>query len=278
MPEFSLKRSIGVELQFDSTRIDCEQLAEKLQGINPTVHEEAHTPVPRNNASWVVKPNGETVKVCSPTMPADVGEVSSMDILGECLSLLNFRGFSREFSSPITRRCSYHLRIDARDIAPKEMLEVMEMAWKVEPAIKKIIPPSRRNNDSCRMLRRHFEERPETLISYITEGHLGIDILDYLNRGSIEIRYAAGTSNVNKILFWIVLWTSLVERTLIQGPPENDINSVAGLIDWLRWPEDNSDTGRARAFFLHREEEFAQRRRERVREMLREDNEEESEE
>lgn len=263
MPDFELNRRFGIELEFDGGRITGETLSQLIRHVEPVLLSE-NKPLGPDNEDWVIKPDDTCgFEICSPTMP---GAPGSMDIIAMVINLLNFDGLSEEWNTPITKRCSYHLHIEINDLSPIEIFRFLQTCYRIEKGIKELLPPSRRRSEYAKPLRNIFQEYPENISVLgvlVQDRNIAVNISNYLTRGTVEIRYAAGTTNSNKINFWILLWSCILERSLRNDPPEEDLTKLKDVLDWLRWTDDGSDSllSTGRGFLLQRVETLRSRKR-----------------
>jgi len=250
MSDFRLKHPFSIELEFDSERVTREKLGELLATLNPgQVTEYPHLGLADH---WAVAPIHEGLSILSPVFPASN---ESLDHLSAAIALLNFEGYSQEFSSPISLKNSFFLNVGVADLTLMEVLEVVRAAHLIEPAIKTLLPASRYNHRSCKFLHRFMEEPPSSLrhLTALTAKEAAVSIFKYLPAGMLQVRYFSGTSNINKVMFWLLLWCSVIDRTVLEGPPEGPLDTFDKIANWLRWPtEGQGPQVMARGFFANR--------------------------
>jgi len=269
MPQYDLNRGIGIEIGFDKDRISSGSLMKFLEIVDPVFQEEPISLGPENR-NWVVKPDPICgYKVCSPSLS---GSARSLDLLAMTINLFDFNGLSEEWSTPITKKCFYHLHIDVTDLSPEELLKVVQTGYRIEKGIFDLLPKSRRDTEEAVPLHKIFKKYPtkEGVLGVLKDfSKASLNVSNYMGRGTLEVRYAAGTSNSNKVNFWIILWTSLIEKTLNFGPPKENLETIEDIVNWLEWPEDDDDeedllyTGRC--FLLGRKRVLKGRKRNALR-------------
>ena len=254
MNESRLKHPFSIELEFDRQRVTKEKILELMASVEPLTP----SSYPANGLSerWGVVQKGECWSVMSPIYQA---QNSSLDNVAAAVSLLNFEGYSQEFSSPISSNNSYLLNLGVADITLVELLEFYQAAYRIEPAIKTVIPGSRYNNPACKLMKKYMDTVPADFHHMANFQSFGQSVIPavsldkYLHNGFISINYFSGTSNVNKVLYWLLLWCSVLDRVLLEGPPAETLDTIEKVVNWLRWPsEGQMPLVGARTFFVSR--------------------------
>jgi hypothetical protein len=119
----------------------------------------------------------------------------------------------------VNASCGFHVHVDARDITKQELVNLVCFMKRFEPIIYKLCPPSRAGNQYCRPV-----SIPDSDISIMRSNALplgawrgldryrGFNIQSFFKHGSIEFRYHSGTLNPEKIISWVLLCVSIIER------------------------------------------------------------------
>lgn len=101
----------------------------------------------------------------------------------------------------VNSSCGTHVHFDMRHVNPDmARLYGARLACAV-PALKKILPRSRRNNEYCEGTINHIDSNP----SYDGDRYCFVNLQAYYKHKTIEVRAHSGTLNANKILNWIAL-------------------------------------------------------------------------
>lgn len=251
-----IRRPFSLTFQFDKERVTANSLKEKLATQEVAPSEELAS---IHGSNWTLITSQEILSLYSPLFTGG----DSMQALHDILGALNFGS-----PSPITRKCSLLLDLEIQDMNLREMLMFAQTCYKIEPAIMRLLPPSRRAHDAAHPLRTIFEESyatdenlpPAALAPLATKRQVsGVFFGNYLHWGTVQIRYGAGTSNFSKVNNWVYLWHSIMNRMIRFGVPEENIESVEALCDWIGWTEDRHED--LRDWHLNRAESLRENRR-----------------
>lgn len=173
-----------------------------------------------------------------------------------------FRAVQHRFRGQrlVNRSCGFHVHFSVDDMTRRQCLFVQTAFVKLEGAIYKILPPSRRNGGYCSSLRESANPRGLELITYHS---VAVNFMRWNFPGDLEVRYGAGTCDHRKIKHWTLFLQELICRAVDNGPPEEEIDTVE---DMLRWVCDGETTeaGKTAEWVLEREQEILrsdQRRR-----------------
>lgn len=114
--------------------------------------------------------------------------------------------------------CGTHVHFDMRGFKLEDVEKFgIRLACAV-PALKKILPRSRRNNDNCHDIINSIEGAGDDFdFGYSDDRYCFVNMQAYRDHKTIEIRGHAGTLNARKILNWI----KICERIMSQRKPKN---------------------------------------------------------
>lgn len=255
MIQFRLKHPVGIQLDFASS-VTLRGLERALQPVKPQVVQEF--PMGGWVEEWTVAVRDSyNLTLLSPLLPPEEG---SLDGIIQTVGILNQNLGS---SSATTARQTYRLVIGMKDLTLQEIWDWVKAAWQVEPAIKTLLSPNRYQHLKNILLRKVFTRPPDDPGSreILLGSPMVINLKPLLTQGTVEVNYFGGTSNPFKVVFWILLWCSILDRSLLEGPPSGTVDTFEGLAEWLRWPAREEASGEnplwsAREFFCQRAQEF----------------------
>jgi len=154
----------------------------------------------------------------------------------ECLKGAGYRGLTT---------CGLHVHLDAQNFRndPLKLAHVLRTVFAIEDILLSMQPPSRWNNEYCIRLSRQysfdsfkgkinvddFESkwyrtvvkdriRHEKMEKYDSKDtrHCGLNLHSTMYRGTVEIRYHAGTIDANKILKWIYVLLKIINYATLR--------------------------------------------------------------
>lgn len=94
----------------------------------------------------------------------------------------------------VNKSCGTHIHFDMRGVEKNVVVKYANRLAKCVPALKTILPKSRRNSSWCRMDVNSFEGH---------DRYAFVNLLAYNQHKTIEVRGHSGTLNAKKILNWI---------------------------------------------------------------------------
>lgn len=139
----------------------------------------------------------------------------------------------------VNNSCGTHVHFDMRSFT-KEQVEIFgnRLACSV-PALKKILPRSRRNNDNCHDIINSIDGVGDDFdFGYSDDRYAFVNLQSYNKHKTLEIRGHAGTLNARKILTWI----KICERIMSVKKPKhkNYFHSPEELVEYYKFNEDFS--------------------------------------
>lgn len=198
---------------------------------------------------------GSGVEFQTPKLKGKAGEDT---ILGLCKAL-NDNGFS------IERSAGLHLHLDGAGLMPKTRTTHYPTAivalWTFylvfEDVFLSFLPPSRRRNQYCTLIKSQFHAKEiqtcRTLVEleklwyrtanrndiknrkgnkYDSSRYVGINLHSLFSNNHLEVRYHSGTLNAGKILEWVNLHQTVLDKAAdgrLWGMPE--VQSLPALAD-----------------------------------------------
>ena len=155
------------------------------------------------------------------------------------MSLLEYR---------VDDHCGLHVHVDARDISPMEMLNVMCFFYKYEPVIYNLLPVRREKtgpngNRYCGPLSASFnvdtiKEAYRTKSVMPIAGHIdryhGFNMHSLFKFNSLEFRYHQGSVKFEDIYCWLIFLLKAVEMNKNKQPELKNLKPVARSLENLR--------------------------------------------
>jgi hypothetical protein len=131
-------------------------------------------------------------------------------------------------NAEVDKRTGFHVHHDARHLAGKDFARLFAFYCKFEPVINALVAPSRRNNHYCKSISQFFSLDRTAALHSLTSDRAKNDWYSYYNRafgtryialnyeaysrhGSIEFRQHQGTTDADKICWWVVMTQNMVE-------------------------------------------------------------------
>lgn len=196
----------------------------------------------------------------------------------------------RDFGCHVDVKCGLHVHVEASDLSVAEVRKVAVNFVHCESAFDAIMPPSRRGsrNDYVKSNRAAFgggyentainraidaytsAETMEQLIQVVSQAgdrsvynankFRKLNLHPMTRQGTIEFRQHAGTVESDKIINWIELCVTFVERAKFSQPRKRTVmrrqkisHELSALLRWLKLSDE------ARKFFLERAKQFSDR-------------------
>ena len=252
-------RRFGFELEFDSRRVERDTLRESFVSSLQENHPEQSIRNNENMRTWTVKSDGSCGwEVTSPALYASPTTFRTLR------NIIN--GARRQIAGRrvIRRNCGFHVHVDISDLSNLQIQNLMRIFHSFERCFLKLHPESRDDNSYCRKIHNRGSDRrgahravyenfdPDEYdysgsYGYLFDHSSGISFSHFSNRGTIEIRYAAGTIRATKIINWIKIILYCIE---IAKSTENftvlNTESIDDLCDFIegnetriRWMENH---------------------------------------
>lgn len=124
--------------------------------------------------------------------------------------------------------CGLHVHVDARDLTPPQLLNLLAVFYSWEPVIYSFLPLRRRANSYCAppscqlnfatvldLLRRPVDGVRRWVSN--TQRYCGLNLHALPKFGSVEFRAHSGTLDFNKVYHWLLLCLALVELATDAG-------------------------------------------------------------
>jgi hypothetical protein len=225
--------------------------------------------------------NSDGVEFQTPKLAGKQGQES----LEAVCAVINDAGMTTDRSTGL------HIHLDGRGLiptndkrTPDNLIDLWVFYLSFEEVILSFLPPSRRRNSYCRLLRTDYNAKDvqecknidqlerlwysdskakvqyRKTQKYDSSRYAGVNIHSLLKDGHIEIRYHSGTTNARKILEWTALHQAIVDTACDRRVRDDALRAqsmpsleekTAYMYDLLQLPE------RARAYFTERQVLFS---------------------
>jgi hypothetical protein len=258
-------RRIGVEIEFWLPRLNKTQLEDALRASGiplrvcdwHTARHDSSAPV------WTIKPDG-SLNGGAPSGCVGL-EIASCPMVAADL----FRDLERvincldQAGARVNKRCGLHVHHEGTKYTAKRMQNLLNFVVKSEEAMDKLVAPSRRDNSSqwcmsnkplldvsqyVRQLATPHPKLKGTRGCEILRGDevryrkLNIRCFRASEHGTIEFRQHQGTTNFEKIVFWVAFTQAIVERCLTSVPQsvsyQNPMHNVLIQMKWATCDRD----------------------------------------
>lgn len=246
--------TFGVEIEC-KTILNHGDLLDAFRAANIISHDDFTNYNHENSAeSYKIMRDGSVLNTCTRFGNEIVSPVlNNFDTLQKVCKVLNNEGGAK-----VDKQCGLHVHIGAADLSDAAYINVFFNYAKLEAAIDKFMPQSRRNNRFCRSIRGiNFATATtkESVLQCFGRGeyrrdgrrYYRVNACAYHQHKTIEFRQHAGTTNFAKIKAWVTFCKKLVEFSKTTRI-ENDITEIAA-IPFL--------TDSEKAFFARRAEQLA---------------------
>lgn len=140
----------------------------------------------------------------------------------------------------VNNSCGTHVHFDMRGFKREDIEKFGARLACAVPALKKILPKSRRNNDTCHDIINSIEGNGDTFdFGYSDDRHCFVNMQAYKDHKTIEVRGHAGTLNARKILNWI----KVCERVMSQKKPKDKsyFHSPVELCQYYKFDKEIAD-------------------------------------
>lgn len=243
-------RKFGVEIEFkaqrsDGTYLDRDDIARELRNAGIATNAESYNHITRSY--WkVITDQSCGYEVVSPILE---GEDGFGQITKVC-AVLNRMG------AIVDKTCGLHVHVDADGLNNKQIASILATYARDEKFFDAIQPESRRadNNRYCHsvaFLNTISKERAQELTEnpfefafcqFWASRYAKINLDAYSRHGTIEFRQAAGTTDADKIINWVVLVQTVVTVAAASRVQFKNIDlSVSKMKLWLKISENSAD-------------------------------------
>lgn len=237
-----MQRRFGMEFEFSGRDITISTMR---QHLNTAVEE--HDPTHRVSEIesfrlWTLKSEHCGMEITSPVFEANQ---TSFDIIRDVIDHLrtNFRG-----SRTIRQDCGLHVHVDIQEFTLEQIRNLCKTFHSFEGALLQLQPNSRRRNSYCTRLDQfntdwinnfdpdNLEQRYDRDGNFIYDHSSGINFCRFSDRGTIEIRYGAGTIRGMKAIGWLRTLLMLVEisKSINSSVELSPTESIDDLKDFIR--------------------------------------------
>lgn len=203
-------KKFGIEIEFVTSAAGANQIASALTEAGVPTSYEGYTH--RRMATWKL--------VTDASLPGGLELVSPPMTLEGLGSLRTACNTLEELGCSVNSRCGLHVHIDASDMTPERVKNIIFTYSRNQQLINSILPPSRRNSRWAGPI---TSERLNLLSQASTftdirrtlgyNRYWAINVEAYMVHGTIEFRQHSGTMSPVKIENWIRLLLAISETT-----------------------------------------------------------------
>lgn len=167
-----------------------------------------------------------------------------------------------EVGSMVNNSCGFHVHISAYNYTKDDMRRLLLVWTKIENIIYYLVSPSRRNNRFAKLLRKDPELSQWLMSNEITycDRYKAVNLNAFNNYRTVEFRIHQGTTNSEKIIFWVVFCLKLMEKVKagLKWHYFSDEPTIEEVLDKLGINNKGLPIlKRARAYFIERYAHFS---------------------
>ena len=213
----AFSRTFGVEIEAFGVTRDALLAELRAQGLE--AHDENYNHAAR--PYWKIVSDGSVqganaFELVSPVLR---GYEGLEDLARACRAL-------KICGAQVNSSCGLHVHLGARDLSIEAMRQLVRNYLVLEPTIDQLVPANRRGsaNTYCRSLQRGrtLAEAEQAILSATTAQELStaanagnryhkVNMQSFFRQGTIEFRQHSGTTDFEKISFWVKLLANLVD-------------------------------------------------------------------
>lgn len=192
-----MPRRFGCEFEFSTS---WEKAVEVISQVIPKKRlriEQSYVDTKNNKDWWHLKVDGTTsVELATPIS-------TSRNIPSICKVISQISKYMK-----VTKEDGFHVHLWVGDID----LRVLTIYWiRCEKSIFSLVNRTRRNNDSCKKLRKQFDKDFLGMMEASEDHHAALSSMYHKERKTIEIRVAEGTRDPAFVMAWIHFCLDFVE-------------------------------------------------------------------
>lgn len=140
----------------------------------------------------------------------------------------------------VNKTCGFHVHVDANDLNPSQILNVVRRYGNYENEINAFMPPSRRNgrwaysvggnysNDIAAAVDRNYGNLRS--VARGLDRYRAVNLAAYARHGTVEFRQHGGSANAEKVSNWVQFCLYFVERSILGfdtvTTPDNNMMSA----------------------------------------------------
>lgn len=167
-----------------------------------------------------------------------------------------------EVGSRVNDSCGFHVHVSAYNYTKDDMRRLLLVWTKIENVIYYLVSPSRRNNRFAKLLRKDPEFSSWLMSSEIIhhDRYKAVNLNAFNNYKTVEFRIHQGTTNPEKVIFWVVFCLKLMEKVKagLKWYHFSDEPTVEEVLDKLGINNKGLPIlKRARAYFIERYAHFS---------------------
>lgn len=167
-----------------------------------------------------------------------------------------------EVGSMVNNSCGFHVHISAYNYTKEDLRRLLLVWAKIENIVFYLVSPSRRNNRFAKLLRKDSEFSSWVLSSEIArhDRYKAVNLNPYNLYNTVEFRIHQGTTNPEKVIFWVVFCLKLMEKVKagLKWYHFSDEPTVEEVLDKLGINNKGLPIlKRARAYFIERYTHFS---------------------
>ena len=213
----AFNRTFGVEIEAFGVSRDALLAELRAQGLEAQSESYNHTTRPH----WKITSDSSITganafELVSPVLQ---GLEGLADLERACRAL-------RICGAQVNSTCGLHVHLGARDLSIEAMRQLVRNYLVLEPTIDQLMPTERRGNAAyyCRSLQRGrtLAQAEQAILNATTAQELGnaanggcryhkVNVQSFFRQGTLEFRQHSGTTNFEKISFWVKFLANLVD-------------------------------------------------------------------
>ena len=203
-------RSIEFELIFNSPK----ELEEFIAFVEQNKYEQFITVKDDHSIEWDYAGNVAkevVVTYCAGKKKETENKYPRTKIVWDVCGFLKGRAY-------VNLTCGTHVHFDMRGKSKEQVVKFGERLAFCVPALKRLLPPSRRHNEKCHDVINSIDGDGDTFeLGYANDRYCFINMQAYNTHKTIEVRGHGGTLNARKILNWI----KVCEKIMVTKKPHS---------------------------------------------------------
>mgnify|MGYP001039487292 FL=1 len=234
--EFNNERTYGIEIEFLPSSHSREAIAQELRNAGINAYSESYNHTTKSNWKLITDASCGN-ELVSPVLKGHEG----LEEIKKVCAVLNRLGCR------VNKSCGLHVHHYAGDLTVKNFRNLYISYAKYEGLIDTLHPVSRRGNNNryCRSLITYGYDNLvarldkcktiDDIRGIFGTRYMKLNIESYVKYGTIEFRQAAGTTDADKIINWIMFTQLMVERSKfsIVAKIEREYNHLGCLYNML---------------------------------------------
>lgn len=207
-----MNRRFGMEFEFLTHSVSISDMKSILQEAVQLYDPKREVSNKESLRFWTIKEEYCGMEITTPIL-----ELSN-ESLDKIKNILGFISQKCTGHNIINYNCGVHVHVDINEFTVGQVRCLCKVFNLYEKALFKIQPNSRTNNSYCAPLNKPnswFDDfDPNQIIPhqyFMFDHSTSVNFNEFDNKGTVEIRHCAGTSNPKKAIGWLITVLSLIE-------------------------------------------------------------------